>query len=452
MTSKPHVILIGAGLSGSLLAVYLAKRGFRVEVYERRPDMRKERVEAGRSINLALSARGINALKDVGLFSEIEPLLIAMYGRMIHPVEGELMLQPYGKDPSEYINSVSRSDLNIRLMDLAERFDNVRIHFNQRCTGMNLRTGEVHLHNEIDGTHHNVTADTVIGTDGSASALRTEMTKHGRFNYSQEFQEHGYKELTIPPLEGGGFRIEKHALHIWPRRSFMLIALPNVDGTFTCTLFKQFAGPDGFDALTSKAQVMEFFTREFPDAIPHMPTLTHDFFANPTGTLVTMRCSPWYHEDKVALLGDAAHAIVPFFGQGMNAAFEDCTYLDGCIERYGTNWKEVFAAYQELRITNASAIQDLALENFIEMRDRVAERTFQLMKSVERVLEDKYPKRFIPKYSMVAFHPIPYNVALERGKIQEAILMELCENISSLEEVDWIKADALVRKSLSKLL
>lgn len=451
-TSNKQIILVGAGLAGSLLAIYLAKRGFHVDVYERRPDMRKEKVDAGRSINLALSARGIHALKEVGLYDDIEPLIIPMYGRMIHPVEGDLHLQPYGKDVSEHINSISRAELNMRLMDLAEQFDGVKIHFNERCTGMNLHTGEVHLTNDRTGTHHSVHGETVIGTDGSASAMRSEMLRHGRFNYSQSYENHGYKELCIPPSGKGGFRLEKNALHIWPRKSFMMIALPNIDASYTVTLFNHFGGTQGFDALTTRDHVAQFFANEFPDAVPLMPTLYDDFFANPTGTLATMRCSPWHIGGSVALLGDAAHAMVPFFGQGMNAAFEDCTVLNDCIGRHGNKWDVVFADYQESRIANANAIQDLALENFVEMRDRVADRTFQLMKKVEHMLEDKYPEKFIPKYSMVSFHRVPYTVALDRGNIQEKILRELCENNLTVEEVDWVKADGLVRKELSRLL
>ena len=445
---RDRVTLIGAGLAGSLLSIYLAKRGFHVELYERRPDMRKNRISAGRSINLALSVRGIHALEGVGLRDAIMKIAIPMRGRMIHLPDGALTFQPYGKNDREVIHATSRSELNISLLDAAERHERVRLHFSETCTGMNLKTGEIALHNERTGADHIIPADTVIGTDGSVSAIRMEMQKSGRFNFSQHHLEHGYKELTIPAGPDGTFRIEKNALHIWPRHSFMLIALPNLDGSFTCTLFLPFEGERSFAALETEVDVRRFFKQHFPDALPLMDGLAEDFFSNPTGVMVTIKCSPWHVQDKVALLGDAAHAIVPFFGQGMNCAFEDCTHLDACIEQVGTDWAPVFEEYERRRKVNTDAIADMALENFIEMRDHTADPRFLLKKKVEHALEERYPAVFIPKYSMVSFHRIPYAVAQSKGRLQDGILAELCASINGIDELDWNLADRLIKHGL----
>ncbi len=439
-----HVILVGAGLAGSLLAVYLAKRGFRIDMYERRPDMRRTRISAGRSINLALSVRGIHALREVGLYAGIEPILIPMRGRMLHSVAGEQTFSPYGQREHEVINSVSRAELNMRLMDLAEEHDNVRIHFNTRCTGIDLSTGTVLFRNEGTGGDFTAAADTVIGTDGSASAIRLEMQQRGRFNYSQSYLEHGYKELAIPPDAQGGFRLDHNALHIWPRGSYMLIALPNTDRSFTCTLFLPFAGETGFDALATPGAARVFFARDFPDALAMMPTFESDWAANPASALVTVRSAPWHAGGTAALLGDAAHAIVPFFGQGMNCAFEDCSALAACVDVHGADWSRVYAEYEERRRDNANAIADLALENFVEMRDTVADPRFPLLKEANLTLERRHPGHFIPKYSMVSFHRIPYAVALERGRIQDRILDEVTADARSVADIDWARADRLV--------
>ena len=447
---QQHVILIGAGLAGSLLAIYLAKRGFSVDIYERRPDLRKHTMSAGRSINLALSARGIHALKEVGLYDDIMRIAIPMRGRMIHSVKGDRVFQPYGKDDSEFINSVSRAQLNSRMMDLAEMHPGVAIHFQQRCTGMDFESGLVRVVDEPSGNSYTVRGDTVIGTDGSASAIRSDMMKTGRFNYSQSYLEHGYKELVITPTAEGSFAMDHHSLHIWPRNSYMLIALPNMDKTFTCTLFFPFEGLLSFASLDSPSAVHDFFKEQFPDALQLMPTLTEDFFTNPTGALMTVRCEPWHVEGAAALLGDACHAMVPFFGQGMNCAFEDCTVLNACIGEFGDDWKSVYKAYHVQRKRNADAISELALENFVEMRDLVADPHFLLMKQVGLELEQRFPEWFVPKYSMVTFHRIPYAVALERGRIQDSILSTLCSGIQGMEQVDWTLARDLVTRKLTQ--
>ncbi len=450
-----NITIVGAGLAGSLLSIYLAKKGYSVDVYERRPDMRKAKISAGKSINLALSTRGIHALKEVGLYDEIKKISIPMYGRMIHTPDGLTQLQPYGKDNSEYINSVSRGELNKKLMDLAEEFRNVKFHFDMRCLSMDIPKNEIYFQNESTGTTAVINSDTTIATDGATSPVRMEMLKIPRFDFKQEYENYGYKELHIPPNADGTFKMETNALHIWPRGSFMLIALPNMDSSFTCTLFlaydKALSGENSFEYLTDKEKVQKFFETNFPDAIELMPELLTDFFVNPTGSLITIKCYPWVIEGNLAMLGDSAHAIVPFFGQGMNAAFEDCTYLNECIDKHTGDWNSIFSEYQVLRKVNTDAIADLAQENFIEMRDLVAEPRFQLKKKIETMLYKKYPDIFIPKYTMVTFLRVPYSVALERGKIQETILQELSEKITQPEETDLNLANKLIKLRLKKL-
>ncbi|HET9307901.1 MAG TPA: NAD(P)/FAD-dependent oxidoreductase [Candidatus Sulfotelmatobacter sp.] len=444
------VTLIGAGLNGPLLALGLVKRGFNVEIYERRPDMRRVRVSAGRSINLALSTRGIHALTQAGLWHGMQDIIIPMKGRMMHSPSSELTFQPYGKDESEVINSISRAELNIALMNAAEA-QGVKIHFQQRCTGVDLQTGAVQMRDEQSGSQRTVEGGVVIGCDGSASAIRNAMLKLNRFNFSQQYLDYGYKELTIPAGPGGKHPLETHALHIWPRGNFMLIALPNIDGTFACILFLPFEGNDSFAPLNSPAAVAEFFQARFPDAVPLMPDLADNFFANPTGSMVTVKCSPWHVEGRALLLGDAAHAIVPFFGQGINCGFEDCTILLELMDRQGGDWGRVFREFERSRKVNTDAIADLAVENFVEMRDRVADPRFLFRKKVELALETKYPQMFVPKYAMVTFHRIPYATALKRGRKQEAMLAELCDGIERIEDLDWEKADRLVHSELTLL-
>ncbi len=451
---RHKITLVGGGLAGMLLATYLSKRGFVVEVFERRPDMRKEVIPAGRSINLALSARGIHALREVGLYDQIMRIAIPMRGRMIHPVSGSLSLQRYGKDDSEVIYAVSRALLNTALLDAADSSQDVMIHFNERCTGMDFRNSKLYLQNERTGTERVLEVSTVIGTDGSASAIRTDMENSGLTKVSQEQLDYGYKELMIPSGSDGDFRMDPNALHIWPRTMFMLIALPNTDHSFTCTFFYPLKGEQSFASLEDESGVHSFFSAQFPDAVPMMPCLLEDFFTNPTGTMVTVKCSPWHSGGTALLLGDAAHAIVPFFGQGMNAAFEDCTWLNvqlGNSEPNSTGWENVFKGFEERRKVNTDAIADLAIENFVEMRDLVATPQFQLKRKLEQALQSKYPDVFIPKYSMVTFHRLPYSIARERGMVQDRILAELAHNLESPEGLDWELAESLIEKYLRSL-
>jgi kynurenine 3-monooxygenase len=386
----------------------------------------------------------------VGVLEAIMKIAIPMKGRMMHSLTGELTFQPYGKDETEVIYAISRGELNVALMNEAEKHDGVKIHFNQKCTSMNLTTGEIKLHDEITRKNSRVQTKVVIGTDGSASAIRRSMVDIGRFNFSQQYLEYGYKELAIPPGPSGEHLLEKNALHIWPRHTYMLIALPNIDGSFACIFFFPYEGEPSFASLNTEEKVAQFFQNQFPDAVPLMPNLLENYFSNPVGSMVTIKCEPWHVEDKALLLGDAAHAIVPFFGQGVNCAFEDCAYFDECLEKYGPDWKKVFREFEKMRKANTDAIVELALENFIEMRDLVAAPRFLLKKKVELELERKYPTLFIPKYAMVTFHRIPYSVAFSRGKIQDGILAELCDQIDRIEDLDWEKADLLIKKELGE--
>ena len=432
--TKQKIIVIGAGLAGSLLSIYLAKRGFAVEVYEARGDMREKEMSGGRSINLALSDRGIAALREIGMDGYMLKEAVPMLGRMIHAVDGQTKLLRYSGRTGEYINSVSRGGLNIALIDEAEKYENVEFFFDERCVDFDCDSGEA-----IFESGKTVKGDTVIATDGAGSPVRKSMMNGGvsRFNYEQSWLEHGYKELHIPPDERGDFQMEKNALHIWARHEFLMIALPNFDASFTCTLFLAFEGENSFANINDEKSLLEFFEKNFPDAIPLMPTLTEDFFTNPTGNLGTVKCSPWNIEGKSLLLGDAAHAMVPFYGQGMNCAFEDCRVLDSIIEKRGAeNWETIFNEFAVQRKPNADAICDLAEENFYEMRDSVADPVFQKKRELETRLEHEFPDYF-SKYSMVTFRAnLPYSVAKEKGNAQDNLLMKICANIENSGAID----------------
>ncbi|MEP6513148.1 MAG: NAD(P)/FAD-dependent oxidoreductase [Parafilimonas sp.] len=421
------ITIIGAGLVGSLLSIYLAKRGYKVKLFERSHDMRKEKIAAGRSINLALSDRGLLALDKVGLADEIKKIAIPMYGRYIHNMDDTTAFQPYGKE-GQYINSVSRATLNMKLMELAE-VNGVEIFFNQKCTAINWNKNEITFEDAQNCQLSTVNCQLIFGADGAFSAARLEhMLHHEKFDYQQFYINCGYKELTIPATSNGDFAMHVNALHIWPRKEFMLIALPNLDKTFTCTLFFPFEGETSFSKLDTKEKVLEFFQKTFPDAVPLMPTLVEDFFHNPISALVTVKCFPWIREDKFALIGDAAHAIVPFFGQGMNCGFEDCRILDELIDKHDNDWKEILNAYQTLRKPDADAIADLAVGNFTEMREKTADPKFLLQKKIEARLNQKYPDKWIPAYSQVTFSPhIRYSEALQKGQQQEAIMQHIMQ-------------------------
>lgn len=434
MRNDKKAQVAGAGLVGSLLSIFLAKRGYWVEAYERRPDMRRESISAGRSINLAISARGLHALDQVGLKQEALKNAIPMKGRMIHALDGSLTFQPYGKDDSQYINSISRAWLNQTLMSAAEATGRVRIQFGHKLDAIPQDSSPV------------------FGTDGSASVIRGELARRAGLKISEKTLEHGYKELVIPPADGGGYTMEKHALHIWPRGTYMLIALPNLDGSFTCTLFLPFEGALSFQTLREPEDVRALFQAQFSDAVPLMPSLTEDFFRNPTGQMVTVKTSPWHLGSEALLLGDAAHAIVPFFGQGMNCGFEDCVALDSLMSEKGDDWPRIFPEFYELRKQNADAIADMAVENFIEMRDKVGDPRFLLEKQVEKKLQLEFPSDYISRYGLVSFSLVPYRLAYEAGLIQAEILKELCRDLTSPQDLDMNLAAALIQERLQPFM
>ena len=422
---KKEVVISGAGLVGSLLAVYLVRRGYKVNIYERRPDMRKEEISAGRSINLALSDRGLLALEKVGLAEEIRQLSIPMFGRFIHNADSSTAFQAYGKE-GQFINAVSRGELNKKLMGLAEA-SGVKINFNHKCDRINWRSREVSFEVVDDGTYVSRKFDLLFGADGAYSATRLQhQLQHDRFDYHQFYINRGYKELSIPPLPGGGFALEKNALHIWPRKDYMLIALPNPDGSFTCTLFFPFEGETSFSNLQTDDNILGFFQNNFGDAVPLMPDLIREFKANPVSSLVTVKCFPWIREEYFSLIGDAAHAIVPFFGQGMNCGFEDCRILDQLMDTFGDDWSLILPHFQSLRKPDADAIADMAIGNFTEMREKVADPLFLLQKRIEARLHEKYPEKWIPAYSQVTFNPhIRYSEALRNAQKQDRIMQEV---------------------------
>ncbi|HEV2270300.1 MAG TPA: NAD(P)/FAD-dependent oxidoreductase [Steroidobacteraceae bacterium] len=439
--------IVGAGLAGALLAVLLARRGFAIAIYDRRPDPRVAASERGRSINLALAARGIAALEQAGVMERIRPLLIPMRGRMIHSLSGETQLQPYGQRQEEVIYSVSRAELNRVLIEEAARHPRVHLHFRQTCLETQLETGALRLRDEGTGGGCNVSMAPTFAADGAGSAVRASLARAGRISVREDRLDHDYKELTLPATHAGHHVLEPHALHIWPRGGFMLIALPNTDGTFTATLFLARSGADSFDSLTGPDRVRSLFQTQFPDAAQLMPNLLEEFSAHPQGQLGTVYAKPWHVSGQVLLLGDAAHAIVPFHGQGMNAAFEDCLVLDSLLDGHDS-WDALFADFERSRLPNTAAIAQMALENYIEMRDTVRDPTYLRRKALAMELERRFPEHFIPRYSMVMFHPeISYSEALRRGAVQQAILQELDER-STPGNVDFDLARELIADRL----
>ena len=439
------ITIVGGGLSGPVMAMYLAKKGIRVDIYERRPDMRKEKISAGRSINLAISKRGITALEEIGVFHKISSQIIPMYGRKIHNIDGSTRFLPYGRS-DQYINSVSRSELNILLLTEAEKTDQIRFLFQHSCSGMDLESGAVFITNEVNGDQRTLQGTPVIAADGSGSAVRESMIKSGYLSGSFDPLGHSYKELSIPPDKSGEFQLEPNALHIWPRGKFMLIALPNMDRSFTVTLFLPNIGDISFSTVRSLDDLNSLFEKNFSDVLDIMPSLKTDYFSNPTGKLGTVRCSQWNVNESV-LIGDAAHAVVPFFGQGMNASFEDCTVLNQMLDS-SVDWKNLFESFSKKRKIDGDAIADMALENYIEMRDSVNKDRFLNERDLERQLELKYPDQFISRYSMVSFHRIPYSTVQVRGAIQQEILDWILDN----ETVDTpVTAEEIEKKIKSKL-
>ena len=448
----PPVRIIGAGPTGALLAILMQRRGHAVELYESRPDPRARAAESGRSINLALADRGIHALKLAGVFPHVEGALLPMRGRLIHHPDGSTSLQPYGQRPNEIIYSISRHELNQTLIDIAARQPGVSIHFEHRFEAADFGEGVARIRDLRRDRLIGVAMQPMLATDGAGSSMRRQMTAQRLIDAHEADLEHGYKELAIPADAAGNYRLASDALHIWPRGDHMLIALPNVGGSFTATLFLAKHGRISFENLTGSAAIEEFFGRSFPDARELMPGCIAEFRDHPVGFLGTVSASPWQHAGIVALIGDAAHAIVPFHGQGMNCCFEDCVEFDACMGRQVT-WEDVFLEFGALRKPNTDAIALMALDNYLEMRERVADPKFQLQQALSLELERRFPERFIPRYSMVMFHhEIPYQTALRRGAVQAQLLAELTAGpIFKLEDVDFERGEREVRARLEPL-
>lgn len=433
MTKQQNILIIGAGLCGSLLALRLGQRGYNVSVYEKRPDVRKINLDSGRSINLAFSDRGNKAMKLVGIEDKVKALCIPMNGRMLHDIEGNTVFAPYSGREHEHINSISRSQLNALLLDEGEKLKNVSIYFNRKCKSVDFEKTTALFHDYETKNEFIEDADVIIATDGAGSIMRQSyyLGKKFLFSFSQEYLTHGYKELSILPSKNGDYKTYKNALHIWGREAFMLIALPNLDGSFTVTLFLSYAdGEYNFNNLTTKERVIEFFNKYFKDALKLMPNLADDFFKNPTSPLGTVKCSPWHYKGNTLLMGDAAHAIVPFYGQGMNASFEDVVEFDKVLEEHEGNWETVFKTYEASRKKDTDAIADLAIDNFHEMKGHVNQTVFREKRNLEMVLEKNFPNEYSSKYSLVTFNEnIGYREAMLRGRAQDkAILNMLSDN------------------------
>lgn len=427
MEAKKEVIIVGAGLVGSLWAVYLSKAGYSVTIYERRSDIRKAEISAGKSINLALSNRGWKALDAVGVGDEVRKIAIPMYGRMMHDLKGNLTYQQYGKD-GEAIFSVSRGKVNATMMDIAEKYGNATIHYNHECKRVDLKNGIVYLKNTLTGEEFEHQAELVFAADGAFSAVRyNSMQKLDRFQYSQNYIADGYREILLPANPDGSYRMDKDALHIWPRGRFMMIALANEDGSFTCTLFMPHSGGEhAFDKLTSKEAIDNFFKEVFPDFYEMMPNIADAWEDHPLSSLAIIRSYPWTH-GKTALMGDAAHATVPFYGQGMNAGFEDCTVLWDLMQKHNHDWPAIFEEYSRERKPDGDALQDLSLDNYYVMRDYVADPAFLLRKKIEAKFSELYPEKWMPLYSQVTFSEIRYSVAYKQGQVQNGIMDQVME-------------------------
>ncbi len=441
--------IIGAGLAGALLATLLARAGSRVDVYEKRGDPRVQGYAGGRSINLALTERGRHALRMADADDAVMRQAVMMRGRMVHALDGRVELQRYGRDDSEVIWSVHRGDLNITLLGLAERAG-ARLHFHRRLDDVDFASGCARFADDRDGSLHETAFVALVGADGAGSSLRAAMLRREDLGERTEFLDHAYKELEIPPAADGGFMMEPNALHIWPRGHYMCIALPNDERTFTVTLFLPNEGDPSFASVRSGADARALFLRDFPDAVPLIPQLEHDWEANPTGLLATLYLDRWHLGGQAVLLGDAAHAMVPFHGQGMNCAFEDCVSLARHLQETGDT-AAAFAAFEAERKPNARAIQAMALENYVEMRDKVDDRGFLLQRELELALQQRHPGRFVPHYAMVSFMRIPYALAQARSDIQRDLLVRHTRGRDGLDAIDWTAVDADVHARLPVL-
>tara|TARA_B100000029_G_scaffold10085_2_gene11007 strand:+ start:999 stop:2363 length:1365 start_codon:yes stop_codon:yes gene_type:complete len=451
MSNKKEIVIIGGGLVGPILSLFLAKRNYSSTIIESRNDIRLNEISNGRSINLAITERGLHALKQVGIKQSILNEAIPLRGRLIHNTDGKTTFQKYGQKKNQVIYSISRSKLNKILLSSSEETGKVKIFFNEQCLDADLISGKIKHKSKLNGKISIRSASHIFATDGSKSIIRKKMTGMNGFEEKVEILEHGYKELIIPPTYDGDYRLDSNMLHIWPREKFMLIALPNFDGSFTCTLFLPKKGPISFLSLKSGQNFLKFFKNVFPDLIPVMKDFENQFINKPTGNLYTINCQPWNIKDKFLLLGDAAHTIAPFFGQGINAAFEDCTIFDSLLKKYDNEWEKVFSQLSQNRKPEMDAISEMAIENYYEMRNETMDPKFLIKKEVEFILERNFPNQFIPRYSMVVFNRIPYTICQKRSKIQEKILKKLCANIKNVNQIDLNFAEILINKKLDKI-
>lgn len=437
------IIIVGAGLVGSVLSVFLAKKGYEVEIFEYKPDPRATKVTSSRSINLTLCERGFQSLDLIGAGEIVRKISVPAYGRLIHDVRGELTFQPYGNN-REAIHSVSRNDLNKALLSFAERSSNVTFHFDEKCMAVDFVSGAVEMRNVKTGAASLHKADRIVGCDGAHSSVRLQMQKTDRFNLYQQHWRQGYKELHVPGDAANGWTARKNVLHIWPRGQYMLIGFPNIDGSFTCSLHIPFEGEQSFESLTTEADLLELFNGSFPDVVPHMPRLVEDFFTNPPNSMITIKCSPWSFKDKTVLIGDAAHAIYPSYGQGANAGFEDCAVLSSCIEERGQDWATAFLEYENRRKPDTDAIADLCVEHFVELRDLVGDPAFLLRKQIERRINQRHPDKYRDLYSMITFTCLPYATAMRIDRQQRAIVDEIMQVEGIEQKLNAGEADPLI--------
>lgn len=443
-----QMTIVGAGLAGTLCALYLARRGYEVEVYDSRPDLRKSPIDYGRSINLALSCRGKTGLRAMDLMDEVEQIMVPMRARAIHESNGELVIQPFGRHENEYISAISRTDLNCLLLNKAEHTQRIHLHFDMKLQQLDIENKQVRFIN-ADKQQVTVNYKRLIGADGASSQVRETLHNEGIVQAKREYLSHGYKELSISKHHSGDM-IREH-LHLWPRDSFMLLGNPNPDDSITGSLFLAHEGKDSFAQLTDENKLNSFFKREFPDAFKAMPNLAGEYFGNPTGYMSTVLCSPWYYKDECLLIGDAAHGIIPFFGQGMNSAFEDCRILDELLERLSDDWSQVMPLFYKERKHNTDAVAKMSVDNYYEIHSNIRDPKFIMRKQVERALMQRYQDRYVSKHIMVMFTNIPYAKAMACGVVQDGLLNDICHSITELEEVDWQKVDDLMKEYDKKL-
>jgi kynurenine 3-monooxygenase len=450
LSNNTRISIVGAGMGGSMMATYLARRGCQVDIFERRGDMRREPIEKGRSINMTLATRGLKALEEVGLLDEVMKMTISLKGRMVHELSNEVTFQPYGKDDHEVIHSITRNALNTILMNAAQSYPNVKFHFHMRCMNVDKERGTLQFRNEDTNKTVNVESDLIIGADGAFSTIRQQMHRGIRAHYQQDFLDWGYKELRIPPGRNGSFQMNENALHIWPRGDYMLMAMPNSDRSFTCTCILPFEGENSFTSIKTEGDVLAFFKSQFGDVVPLLPNLGQEFLKNPVVEMITTYTNPWYYKDRIVLIGDACHAVVPFYGLGMNTAFEDCSVLDTCLARCNGEMEKVFVEYQGLRKRNTDVLADLSKQNFVELRDKVQSPLFVARKKVDVALNKLFPRHWVPLYTMMTHTTMPYAEALARHSKRIRVARWLGLDIALMTTAGLMVAGGLARRLLSR--